>query len=101
MTETAIADAPCATPITLTVALPHQYGLPARACLAIANIVRRHSAEVTVQKNGQTANAASILELMSFATTEGTEFVFSAKGPDALRVLDVLALLFANDFSLI
>ena len=81
-------------------ALPHQYGLAARACLAIANIAGRYDAEVTLHKNGQTANAASILELMSFVSTPGTQLVFSAKGPDAETALDGLSRLFASDFSL-
>jgi phosphocarrier protein len=69
--------------------------------LAIVNTVRRHNAEVTVQRNHQTVSAASILELMSLAATQGTELVLSAQGPDAQAALDSLTHLFANEFDIL
>ena len=86
---------------TRTVAITSPHGLHVRPCLAIVNTVRRHNAEVTVQKNGQTANAASILDLMSLAAPQGTELVLSAKGPNAAEALDALARLFANEFEIL
>lgn len=87
--------------LTRTVNITNPHGLHVRPCLAIVNTVRRHNAEVTVQKNGQTANASSILDLMSLAATQGTELVLSAKGPNATEALDALARLFANEFEIL
>jgi hypothetical protein len=56
---------------------------------------------VTVQKDGQTANAANILELMSLGAAQGTELVLSAKGSNAEEALNALARLFANEFEIL
>ena len=48
--------------------------------------------------NGQTANAANILELMSLGAAQGTKLVLAAKGPDANAALESLGCLFVNDF---
>ncbi len=86
---------------TRTVSITNPHGLHVRPCLAIVNTVRRHNAEVMVHKNGQSANGASILELLSLAATQGTELVLSARGPNAQEALDALARLFANDFDIL
>lgn len=86
---------------TRAVAVTNRHGLHVRPCLAIVNTVRRHNAEVTIHKNGQAANASSILELMSLAATQGTELVLSAKGANAQEALDALARLFANEFEIL
>lgn len=86
---------------TRTVAVTNRHGLHVRPCLAIVNTVKRHNAEVTVHKNGQTANGSSILELMSLAAPQGTQLVLSARGQNAQEALDALARLFANEFEIL
>ena len=86
---------------TQTVVITTPHGLHVRLCSAIVNTVRRHQAEVTIQKNGQTVNAASILELMSLGAPQGAELALSAKGPDAKAALESLARLFANEFEIL
>jgi len=86
---------------TRTVTITNPHGLHVRPCSAIVNTVSRHNAEVTVQRNGHTASAASILDLMSLGATQGTELVLSAKGPDAEEALNALARLFANEFEIL
>lgn len=86
---------------TRTIHITNPHGLHARPCLAIVNTVRRYHAQVTVRKNGQTADAASILDLMSLGATQGTELVLAAKGPDAQQALNALAHLLANEFDVL
>jgi phosphotransferase system HPr (HPr) family protein len=86
--------------LTRTVNITNPHGLHTRPCLAIVNAVRQHNAEVTVRKNGQTANAASILELMSLGAACGAELVLAATGPEAPQALDALSRLFANEFEI-
>lgn len=76
------------------------HGLHARPCLAIVNTVRRHRAEVTVRKDGQAADGASMFDLLSLGATQGSELVLSAEGPEASQALDALVRLFANEFEL-
>jgi phosphotransferase system HPr (HPr) family protein len=49
--------------------------------------VGKHQAKVTVQKDGELHDAASILELLTLTATEGTALTFSAIGPDAAEVM--------------
>ena len=81
---------------TRTVVLSHHHGLHVRPCLAIVNTVRSFDARVKIQVGGQTADAASILELMSLGAGKGTKLMFTATGVDAVEALDALARLIAN-----
>jgi len=81
-----------------TVVVSNRHGLHARPCSAIVDMVGRHRANVTVQKGSQTADGASVLDLMALAASQGTELVLSATGPDAAEVLEALDHLFATEF---
>ena len=83
---------------TVTVTNPH--GLHVRPCLAIVTALRNRQAKVTIHSNGQAADAASLLDLLSLGATQGTELVLSAEGPQADKALDALAELFANEFAI-
>ena len=80
-----------------TVLVHDQHGLHLRPCSSIVNVVKRHRAQVTVQKGGQAVNAASILGLLSLAAAQGAELIVSATGPDAEAALEAVARLFARE----
>ena len=71
-------------------------GLHLRPCSAIVNTVSRHLAKVMIQKGSQVADAASILDLLSLAATQGTELVLSATGAEAEEALEAVAGLFSG-----
>jgi phosphocarrier protein HPr len=83
-----------------TVTVANLQGLHLRPCSAIVDVVRRHRADVTVQKGGQSADATSIIDLLSLAAPSGTELVLSATGADADEALDALASLFGDKFEM-
>ncbi len=56
---------------------------------------------VTVQKDGQSVDATSILNLLSLAAPSGTELVLSATGAKADEALDALASLFGDGFEMV
>jgi phosphotransferase system HPr (HPr) family protein len=62
--------------------------------------VGRHLAKVTIQKGSQLADAASILDLLMLAASQGTELVLSATGPEADDALEAVAGLFASKIDL-
>lgn len=68
--------------------------------MAISNTVNQFQSRVELQCGDKTANAASILELLSMGAGQGAELQLSACGPDAEHVLDALASLFENNFGL-
>jgi phosphocarrier protein HPr len=84
-----------------TVLVTNAKGLHLRPCSAIVTVVRRHRADVTVQKGNQSADATSILDLLSLAAPPGTELVLSATGADADEALDALASLFGDKFEIV
>ncbi len=85
---------------TRTVTVLNPAGLHARPSLAIVQAVRRFQSHVEIRNQGQTADAASILDLLALGAACGTELLLSATGPDADDVLDTLAGLFATRFGL-
>ena len=58
-------------------------GLHLRKCAAIAEMVGRYQASVTLQKGDHSEDAASVLSLMLLAATQGTPLTVSATGPEA------------------
>jgi phosphocarrier protein HPr len=81
--------------VTRTLTVTHQHGLHLRPCSAIVTAVGRHLAKVVIQKGSQFADAASILDLLSLAATQGTELVLTATGPEAEEALESVVGLFS------
>jgi phosphocarrier protein len=84
--------------LTRTVTVANVHGLHARPCLAISKTVGGFQANVSVKFDGQTADAASVLELLSLAASQGDQLVLSAAGPQAEEALDALVRLFQEQF---
>lgn len=82
--------------LTRTVRVTQQNGLHLRPCSAIVNTVNRHRARVIVQHGNQSADAASILDLLSLGATAGTELLLSATGAEAQEAVEAVAGLFAS-----
>ncbi len=85
--------------LTRTVLVGNSAGLHLRMCMALVAVVRQHQAQVTIEKDGQTEHAASILGLLSLAATQGTRLVLSATGPEAHLALEAVARVLAGDES--
>jgi phosphocarrier protein HPr len=75
-------------------------GLHARPSLAVSQTVRKSKSKVEIQTSRETVDAADILQLLSLGAVQGTELTFTAVGPDADRVLDLLAEQFTHGFGL-
>ena len=85
-------------PSTRTVTITNRHGLHARPSVVIVNTVRKYDAQVTIYRNGQSVDAANILDLLSLGAARGTKLVLSASGPQAEEVLDTLVQLFDTEF---
>ena len=84
--------------LTRTVTVTNRHGLHARPAVAIVKTAKKYDAQVTIRRGNQIADAASILDLLSFGATKGTKLVLSATGRQAKEVLAALAELFAVEF---
>lgn len=77
------------------VANPH--GLHLRSCLKIVNAMADFDAQITIEKDTQSATAKSILELLWLAATQDTELVLLGRGTDAEKAVVAVADLLARD----
>ena len=88
----------CMEPLTRTVLITNRHGLHARPALVIVKTVQKYDAKVTIHRGNQTADAASILDLLSLGQEQGTQLILSAKGLQAKEVLEALGQAFDDEF---
>ena len=67
-------------------------GLHARQAARVVRLASRYEARVTVRHAARTADARSLLELLSLGVGPGVEVTLLAEGPDAEAALSVIAL---------
>jgi phosphotransferase system HPr (HPr) family protein len=85
---------------TRRLTVTHRPGLHARPSLAIVKTVQQFQSKVRIRNGHQEADAGDILQILSMGIPEGAEITLAAQGPDAEKVLDALAKLFADDFGM-
>jgi phosphotransferase system HPr (HPr) family protein len=76
-----------------TIALPNPTGLHARPAAVFSKAAAESGADVTVSKDDNTANAKSLLSLLTLDCHKGDEVTITVEGDDADRVLDDLVAL--------
>lgn len=73
---------------TLTVTDPH--GLHARPAAGFVEEARRFTSRIEIRKGGESANAKSLVSILSLGIDQGTEITLVAEGPDEDRAMEVL-----------
>ncbi len=73
-------------------------GLHARASRKLAEIALRHEARVVVRREGEEADARSLMDLMMLGAGIGSEIEVEAEGGDALAALDAIEALVVDKF---
>jgi phosphocarrier protein HPr len=81
--------------VSRVVRVADQHGLHFRPASAIVQTANRYQSKVTVHRGIQTADAASMLDLLCLGAAQGTELVLSVSGPDALEAIEAVAQLFS------
>lgn len=74
-----------------TVPVVNEQGLHARPCTRLVEIANRFRSEVAIHCNGTTANAKSVLALMTLAAPKGSELALEATGEDEDAAVAALA----------
>ena len=77
----------------LAVTLPAN--LHARPAGALTRAAAAFTSDVQVGVDGRTANAASVLAVMTLGATKGTTVLVTADGPDAQAAVDAVAAVLA------
>ncbi|MFP2930460.1 HPr family phosphocarrier protein [Pyxidicoccus sp. 3LG] len=73
-------------------------GLHARAAAQMVKVANRFKSEVTIEAQGQKANAKSIMGVLMLAAAQGTRVKLICKGDDADACLQELAKLIGDRF---
>jgi phosphocarrier protein HPr len=79
--------------------IKNKLGLHARAAALIVQTVNKFSAQVTLAKDGQSADARSIMGVLTLAATQGSKLLVEAIGEDAERAVKAIEKLINNRFN--
>ena len=80
------------------VAIRNRLGLHARAAAQLVQAIAGLDAEVRVLKDGQEADARSILGLIMLAAAQGSRIEIRAEGPEAEAAVEAIAALVERRF---
>ena len=86
------------TSVEKRVRIVNRKGLHARASAKLARLAATLPAEVFLLRNGDVANAISIMDLLMLAAHQGSEVDIKAHGKDAVAAVDAVAALIADGF---
>ena len=75
----------------LTVEIANESGLQARPATAFTQLAAKCASKVTIAANGKTADAKSILTVLTLGATKGTSVILTADGADEDDVLAALS----------
>lgn len=67
-----------------------EHGLHARPATQFVKLASSFKSEITIEKEGKTAAAKSIMGVMALAVAKGTEILLKANGPDENEAVDAL-----------
>lgn len=76
----------------------NELGLHFRAAALVVRTLEEFSSNVTISTGDATADARSVLDLMTLAAARGTPVVVEAEGDDAEAALAALGRLISEDF---
>ena len=84
--------------ITATVEVPNRLGIHARAAAKLVDLASRYESHIEVSKDGQVADAKSIMGVLLLCSQRGSQITFRADGPDAETALGALCELVLGGF---
>ena len=76
----------------------NRLGLHARAAAKLVRLAGRFESEITLRRDGQEADAKSIMSVMMLGAATGTELELEASGEDAQQALESLRTLISQRF---
>jgi phosphocarrier protein HPr len=79
--------------------IKNKLGLHARAAALLVQTVNRFSAQVSILKDGQTADGRSIMGVLTLAATQGSKIQVEAVGADAEQAVKAIEKLVDKRFN--
>lgn len=84
--------------VSATVEVPNRLGLHARAAAKLVDLANRFESQIEVSKDGQAADAKSVMGVLLLCSGQGAKITFLVSGPDAEAALAALCALVADGF---
>ena len=81
-----------------TFEIVNELGLHARAATKLVQLASRFDAKVELEKDGQRANAKSVMGVLLLCGAKGTQVTVHADGSDAAEAVDAIGALIAERF---
>ncbi|MFT4571772.1 MAG: phosphocarrier protein HPr [Hyphomicrobiaceae bacterium] len=78
--------------------IANQLGLHVRAAAIVVRTANRFSARIQVRAGSASADAHSLLDLLTLAATKGTRVQVEAHGTDASQAVEAIGALIARNF---
>lgn len=82
----------------ITLIVDHSEGLHARPASLFVQEAQKYQSTINVKKEERTANAKSMLGILTLGVHQGTEITISAEGDDADEALKALEQLILSNF---
>jgi phosphocarrier protein HPr len=79
--------------------IKNKLGLHARAAALLVQTANRFSAQITLSKDGQTADGRSIMGVLTLAATQGSKIQVEAVGDDAEQAVKAIERLVDKRFN--
>lgn len=83
---------------TRTLKLKNKLGMHARAAASFVKVAQQFKAEIYIERDGQTVNGNSILDILTLGCPCGGELTIRAEGDDASMAIEELGKLIENKF---
>ena len=80
------------------VVIVNELGLHARSAAKIAQLAQQANTDVWLEKDGERADAASIIDLLSLGCPQGTQVSVAINDGQDINILDALVDLIENGF---
>jgi len=86
------------SPLKKEMLVPNDLGIHARAATKIAQLAQHAKSNVWIIKEGQKANASSVLDILMLACYQGTEITLTIENSIDLNILEDISSLVENGF---
>ena len=84
--------------VTRSFVIVNELGLHARAAAKLVQLATRFESELKIEKDGQSADAKSVMGVLLLCGQRGARLTVTAKGPDARAAVEAIGALIADRF---
>ncbi|OCC15252.1 Phosphotransferase system, phosphocarrier protein HPr [Dissulfuribacter thermophilus] len=80
------------------ITIKNRLGLHARPATRFAQLASTFQSQIWLERNGESVDGKSILEVLTLACPKGTTLIVRAEGPDSIDAVEALKRLVENRF---